>query len=262
MKSYKGLWRVIATALIIAIGSIVLSSCDWGWKKEKERYGFSKETIIGGWQVDGGLGYEENYTNSYGIIPKYIIFARSGVCSIEYSIGRNTNRYVRDFLYTCSDSEISIYYNGKRALYFKVKDFLFPTLTIEGRSNETYTWSKKQVEGMSYFENYFFPSILVGTWQMDNNGQAYLNGMGFIPTNMTFYEPPMDGYGECKVMYKENGSSQLKSKIYYYSFKNKGLNLYDTPTQISPTYFFGYVSQGTNKLVLQDSFGTYEWYKK
>jgi hypothetical protein len=97
---------------------------------------------------------------------------------------------------------------------------------------------------------------------MDNNEQAYLNGMGFIPKNITFYEPPMDEYGECKIFYTEGASGKLKSKTYYYNFRNKGLNIYDASTQLSPSYFFGYISQGNNKIVLQDSFGTYEWKKK
>jgi hypothetical protein len=252
--------KKFVTILLIAVVSISFHSCGWDW--EKEHNDFSREKLIGGWQIDSDGNSEKNYMSSYGIIPKYIIFARSGVCSIEYAIGRETYHYVSDFLYTCSNGEISIYYNGKRALSFSVKNFLSPTLTLKGRSSETYTWNKKQMEGMTYFDNYFFPSTLVGSWQMDNNEQAYLNGMGFIPKNITFYEPPMDEYGECKIFYTEGASGKLKSKTYYYNFRNNGLNIYDTSAQIGPTYFFGYISQGNNKIVLQDSFGTYEWKKK
>lgn len=101
----------------------------------------------------------------------------------------------------------------------------------------------------------FTADVLIGTWQM-NYDKGYFNGMGIVPKEIEFFDGHTCDITYCKsdYMYDPDWFTDTYTYTYtsgYIKF-NKG----------RITYMFKFRNFLFPTLTVQDSFGTYEWYKR
>ena len=153
--------------IFITLSTLVLclTSCDWDYC---ERCGklvdccvcgnytnvngantFSSDSFVGEWQMSGG--YDSQYMNGCGIIPKDIVFAKQkkgefGKCVMTYAIGRDPQWYSTDMYYNYVRRELTFYTVNdlgklEKFVSFTFRGFEFPSLYIQD-SFGTYEWKK------------------------------------------------------------------------------------------------------------------------
>ena len=110
------------------------SECSCSGRTSSDR--FTARTLYGVWQVSYHQGYEEGI----GITPKQIEFFDDHTCDITYSVGNEVDWWTDTYIYAYSSGYIKFSKQG-RTFSFKVRNFLFPTLTLQD-SHGTYEWYK------------------------------------------------------------------------------------------------------------------------
>lgn len=112
--------------------------------------------------------------------------------------------------------------------------------------------------------DYFSAATLVGEWQMSNyNDEAYMNGCGIIPKDIVFASQPIGEFGRCTMTYMVGRDPQWYQVDLYYNYVRRELTFYgvDEYGQLKKLFAFTYKEFLFPTLIVQDSFGKYEWRK-
>lgn len=112
--------------------------------------------------------------------------------------------------------------------------------------------------------DYFSASTLIGEWQMAGGmDDAYMKGCGIIPKDIVFLEGKMGEFGMCTITYSIGRDPQWYVADLYYNYVRRELTFYIDNGYGGLQKFVAFTFKDFlfPTLVVQDSFGTYEWRK-
>ena len=116
----------------------------------------------------------------------------------------------------------------------------------------------------TYGNDYFSAATLVGEWQMSGyHDQEYMRGCGIIPKDIVFAAQPVGEFGRCTMTYAIAKDPQWYQVDLYYNYVRRELTFYGVNEfgELEKLFSFTYKQFLFPCLVMQDSFGTYEWKK-